>query len=399
MRIRPRLTIRARLTLLYGAMFLLAGGLLLLLTFALVQQTLAGEIAKVPVSAGPPGTNVDPAAVPRQPSAAEQELLNEAGAEFRRVALRQIAIQGGTALVVTGLLSFGLGWLLAGRVLRPLHVITAQARELSESNLHSRIRLSGPRDELTDLADTLDGMLDRLQRAFTAHRHFIGNASHELRTPVAIARTAVDVLATRRAPTPAQIATAIESVREATRRSENLIEGLLTLTRSQNLSQNQEVVPLHDIVQRVLTDNVVLEEAGQLTVSCSLTPIVLAGDESLLIALVNNLVQNAFHYNRRGGTVDVRLARDGDDAVLTVANTGPLVPPEEVSSLVEPFRRAGTPRTSGSARGAGLGLSVVRAVSEAHGGAVRLSTRPAGGLEVTVTLPTVSGSRNPQPDP
>ena len=387
MSIRPRLTIRARLTLLYGAMFLLAGGMLLLLTFALVQQTLGVEIAKVPISAGTPGTSVGPAVIPREPSPAEQELLEEAGAEFRRVALKQIAIQGGTALAVTGLLSFGLGWLLAGRVLRPLHLITAQARDLSESNLHQRIRLSGPRDELTDLADTLDGMLDRLERAFTAHRHFIGNASHELRTPIAIARTAVDVLATKKAPTPTQITTTIQSVQEATRRSENLIEGLLTLTRSQNLGHTRQTVPLHEIVQRVLNDNVPLKDANELTVSCSLTPISLAGDETLLIALINNLIQNAFRYNECGGTVDVRLVRQGDDAVLTVANTGPTIPSDEVSSLVEPFRRAGTPRTSGSAQGAGLGLSIVKAVSEAHGGALTLAARPAGGLEVEVTLP------------
>ena len=183
-------------------------------------------------------------------------------------------------------------------------------------------------------------MLDRLERAFTTHRHFIGNASHELRTPIAIARTAVDVLAAKKTPTPAQISTAISTVQEATRRSENLIEGLLTLTRSQNLGEKTAQVPLAEIVERVLADNASLKDANQLTVSSSLIPLTLAGDETLLTALVNNLIQNAFRYNHPGGTVDVRLAREGGDAVLTVTNTGPTILPEEVGSLMEPFRRA-----------------------------------------------------------
>jgi signal transduction histidine kinase len=284
------------------------------------------------------------------------------------------------------LVSVGLGWLVAGRALRPLSAITATARRLEGSTLHERINLQGPQDELKELADTFDQMLDRLHAAFETQRRFVANASHELRTPLAIARTEVDVALADPATGPAELRAMAGRVLEANQRSERLIEGLLTLARSERQLRAAEPLDLALAAADALA--AAAPEVGRLglRVSQVLGAAPVAGDRALLERLVANLVENAVRHNHRGGWVEVDTGRTGSVAVVRVANGGPPVPPDQVAALFEPFRRLEADRT-GSGRGAGLGLSIVRSVATAHGGRATALARPDGGLEVSVELP------------
>jgi signal transduction histidine kinase len=276
--------------------------------------------------------------------------------------------------------------LLAGRVLRPIQDMTATARRLSDTNLHERLALEGPRDELKELADTFDGLLGRLESAFESQRRFVANASHELRTPLAIQRTVVDVALADPDATPDELRSMAVSVRDAVDRSEGLIDGLLLLARSQQGAGPTEPVDLAGVVSTAL-DQAVGEIAGAgLHVRRDLQPAVVTGNRVLLERLAVNLVQNAVRHNVEGGWMEVVTGRSGDRARLTVHNGGHPVPPEQVAGLFEPFRRLGPDRVDGG-RGHGLGLSIVQAVATAHDGTIEAAARPDGGLSVTVELP------------
>jgi signal transduction histidine kinase len=395
---RPRWTARLRLTLWYGGLFLLAGLVLVGTSFLLVRQRLApqgervvcvqssGGVDTLPTckqqragEAPVPGPTVAGQITDGQVTAIQTEVLSIAMRTFLQTMLLTLALMA--------LLSLGLGWVVAGRVLRPLQRITATARRLSERNLHQRIALDGPDDELKELADTFDGMLIRLDSAFDSQRRFVANASHELRTPLAITRAEVDVaLADPDAPAAELRATA-ERVRDATERSERLIEGLLTLARSERELGAREPVDLADAAA------VALEQAHRgggpagLQLTTALRPAPVEGDAALLERMIANLVENAVRHNQPAGWLEVATGSSDGRAFVQVVNGGRSIPADQVEALFEPFRRL-EERVASLDRGAGLGLSIVRSVAHAHAGDAHARALPGGGLEVTVQLPT-----------
>jgi signal transduction histidine kinase len=304
----------------------------------------------------------------------------------RREILGQLMQTSILTVVVLGILTVATAFLIAGRMLRPLHTVTAAARRLSESNLHERIALPGPRDEVKDLADTFDGMLDRLHRAFDMQRRFIANASHELRTPLAMARTVIEV-ALARPGTPPETVALGHKLLVTNDRQVRLIDGLLTLARSERELRTRSAVDV-----RVLAVHAVDQLTGDagkagVRIEQELQPGPAVGDPVLLERAVVNLVENAIKYNVADGTVWIRSGTDGGRSFVTVENTGPPVADDEAEVIFEPFRRLRGTRVR-SDSGAGLGLSIVRAVMQAHGGAVETVTRADGGLIVTLRLRT-----------
>ncbi|GLZ13197.1 two-component sensor histidine kinase [Actinomadura sp. NBRC 104425] len=381
-------SVRARMTLLYGGLFTVITSAVLVGAARLQQEVLGrkvqdfpfgSRVASIPCDRRPPQAPC--ASVPY--SAAGPGAVNpddERGELLASLASSQRLITV-VAIAVIAVLAFAVCWWLTGRLLRPLHHVTATARRLSLSNLHERIALGGPQNELKELADTFDAMLDRLERAVASQRRFVANASHELRTPLAIQRTAIEIgLAD---PTPAKVERIRAELLRNTQRSERLIEGLLTLAQGERGLDTRDPVDLGGVVEQVVAEHRRLAERGGVAVSVATVPVTVVGDEVMLARLVANLVQNAIRHNHPGGRVAVELA---PDTGLVVSNTGPLVPPERVGELFEPFRRLHAERT-GAAEGAGLGLSIVAAIARAHDGAVHATANPDGGLRVTVALP------------
>lgn len=371
--IDQRQSLRLRLTLLSTALLALFGALLLALSYLVVGRVVAA------LPQFPPGTFVE----------VNGELV-EASA-----AAAAIAAQGRQTVLIVGLIAFPiqvlagamLSWLLIGRTLRPLFTLTRTARVLSESSLDRRIRLPGPRDEVADLADTFDEMLDRLQAAFDAERRFVANASHELRTPLSVIRTEVEVTLADPDADTTQLREMGTVVLEAADGANRLLTSLLVLARTQarGVSVLQEV-DLAELVGPTLQVNeAALAERG-LSVTVSDNPAPVSGDPALLGRLIGNLVENAVRHNVPGGWISVRTGRSGEDAVLEVASSGPVIDAATVSELFEPFRQGQRPRTG--QRGTGLGLSIVRAVVAAHRGLVDAVPVPDGGLRVRVRLPS-----------
>jgi hypothetical protein len=271
---------------------------------------------------------------------------------------------------------------LGGRALAPLRSITATARRVSSENLGERIALQGPADELKELADTIDGMLARLDAAFASQRHFVASASHELRTPLAIMRTEVDVALADPDARVDDLRTMGEALRDMVDRCERLIAGLLLLARSGGAAKRAEPADLAVLAGDCITDLHVAARDAQVTIDSRLSPARTTGDSSLLERLIFNLVDNGIRHNVPGGRLRVTTSQRGGRAVLEVVNGGELIDPEEARLLAEPFRRLHR-----STEGFGLGLSIVRSVAEAHGGVMTLSAPPEGGLRVLVTLP------------
>ena len=367
---------RWRLTLVYAAVAVAVGVVLLALSVVLVDRTLsAGGVV-------PPGLAV------QLPDG--QVLTLEAFQDkLRQQALATLVRQGLLALVVLGALGVGVSYWLAGRVLTPLQVITSTAQRLSAEGLDARIALVGPRDELKELADTFDAMLGRLQSAFEAQRRFVADASHELRTPLAVMRTEVEVALADPDSSVEDLRAAALVVRDATQRADRLVDSLLLLARSDRLSVDglplRERVELPEVCSEAVAAVAGELQSRGLTVATSYAPAEVLGDRGLLERLAGNLVENAVRHNVEGGWVRVDTGMVAGRVRLQVTNTGPEVPPEQVPGLFEPFRRLGVVRTS--RRGAGLGLSIVRAVATVHGGRVSAASREGGGLVVTVELP------------
>lgn len=297
--------------------------------------------------------------------------------------VRQMLLYSALALAVLILLAFGLGWWLAGRALRPVHEMAAAARRLSSVNLHQRIPLHQPKDELRDLGESFNALLDRLGAAFASQQRFVANAAHELRTPLAIQRATIQIGLGDHPVDAAELESVRDELLTANRRHEQLIDGLLLLARGEGGLDRLDPVDLTEVARDVLPP--LTAEAARHAVELKLTTeeVVVDGDAVLLGQLLTNLVQNAIRYNHPDGRVDVRVARSS----ITVTNTGPLVPADAIDDLFEPFRRLHPDRTA-SASGAGLGLSIVRSIATAHGGTV--TARPnatGGGLTVRVGLP------------
>jgi hypothetical protein len=373
-----RTTLRLRLTLVYSAVALTVGLLLLLLSLVLVDRALqAGSLSpRTPIS------------IPREGGF----VITTLGAvqdDLRRDALGTLLRQGLLALVLVGAVGVGLSYALAGRVLRPLQEITAAAQRLSVERLDARIDLGGPPDELKQLADTFDAMLARLERSFEAQRRFVADASHELRTPLAVMRTEVDVALADPHADADELRAAAEVVRDATIRADRLVDSLLLLARSDRLSVDglplRERVELPHVADSALSAVAAEAQAKGLQVASGLAPAGVLGDRGLLERLAGNLVENAVRHNVEGGWLRVDTGTVGGRSRLSVESSGPVVDPDEVGHLFEPFRRSGTARTART--GAGLGLAIVRAVAQVHGGTATATARPSGGLTVTVDLP------------
>jgi signal transduction histidine kinase len=427
-------SLRTRLTLWYGGMFFLAGLVILAVTYFFVRSSLernepaavqavglrAGAVAPDKLLKPDPNLDsnqkVDPNQVvqftnpftgvtttvryrdvPQAFKAAVtdfQQQVQQAEEHRRNRALQALLRRSGAAIGLIGLGAVGLGWLLAGRVLRPINDITATARRVAASSgrgLHERIALGGPQDELKELADTFDDMLERLDESFAGQRRFVDNASHELRTPLAINRTVLEV-ALADPEASADTRHLARTLLATNDRSQRLIEGLLLLARSDNEVAQRKPVDLAEVgghVIGLLADDA---RAAGVDVRHRLDVSMVDGDPILLERMVQNLVQNGIRHNEPGGGgwAQVTTGPEG----LVVANSGPVVPSYEVHSLFEPFHRLDNERTR-SDRGVGLGLSIVRSIVRAHHGEITAEPRPEGGLTVRVRLPALAGGQRP----
>jgi signal transduction histidine kinase len=370
----PRLTVRARLTLLYTGLFAACGAFVIAITYALV----AG-LQHPPASTG---------AVCPQPN---QDLRSKCKGAFQQAAALGARMQREATLAhllqyslitlaAATLLAAAAGWIAAGRVLRPVQQITQAARAASEHNLSARITLRGPRDELRELADTFDAMLARLQAAFESQRRFIANAGHELRTPLTVMRTTLDVVLDKPDPAPGELHRMGQDVRATVDHAERLIDALLTLARSDRGLTACEPVDLATVAEDVLDAS----DRGGRRLHASLQPAATSGDPVLLERLAANLVDNALRYNAPSGDLWLTTGTAGGQATLAVANTGPVIAREALDRLFQPFQRL---QDRIGSDGFGLGLAIVASITAAHHGTVTAQPRPGGGLTVTVTMP------------
>lgn len=374
--------IRTRLTLWYAVAFFVAGAVLIALTYGYFQISLSQR----------PANNaralfdrvVEQRGGPRLPIVERfVTAVSEQAAQERRETLRGLLMFSLAALGGTGVAAVLIGWLLAGRALAPLHAVTATARRVADLNLDERIAMTGPQDEIKELADTFDDMLERLDRAFDGQRRFVANASHELRTPLAINRTLIEVALDDPAA-PDETRRLGETLLAVNHRQERLIEGLLVLAGSERKLDTRVRVDLAEVTERAAR-TVRAAQQPDVSVDVRAREARTVGDPALLERLAANLIDNAVRYNTTGGWVRVVVTTRGQRAVLTVENSGPVIDPGDVDALFEPFRRMGGATTTSG--GSGLGLSIVRSIVTAHGGILRPAARTDGGLAIEVDLP------------
>jgi signal transduction histidine kinase len=458
----PRYTVRLRLTLMYGCVFLVCGAGLLAITYLLVRgsgsSTLyvkssrgVGVIAtgKVGVegvegveAGGEPGPQPGPQTRLQLPSGAQvtpsprqveelhkhgEALLIQARSQHD-AELKNLLGESGIALGIMAVVSMGLGWWLAGRALRPLQTITSATRAISASNLHERLALRGPDDELRELGDTIDGLLARLEASFDSQRQFVANASHELRTPLTVERALLEVALADPDASTDSLRHACERVLASSEEQERLIEALLTLASSERGLERRAPLDLGAVAAETVRATAAEARLRGVRVTSTLGAAATLGDPRLVARLVRNLVDNALRYNVPGGHVVLttetrvgaepgvggvepgvggvepgagragtgagragtgagRLEPGAGRAVLTVANTGPAIPPGEVARLLKPFQRLGAGRTAAYGEGHGLGLSIVQAIAAAHGAALAVHPQPQGGLRIEVAFP------------
>jgi signal transduction histidine kinase len=381
--------VRLRLAAIYTGVFLLVGITLIAITYSLLSQQLN---AFTPPWAGPVtsplATTSGPMWIMTVQNAGVTEELNGVIADQRAVALHQLVVQAAIALAITTALAAAVGWFASARALRPLRSVTATAHRLSQRNLDERIALRGPRDEIKELADTFDEMLGRLAAAFDAQRRFIANASHELRTPLTRLRALIDVSLADPDADVAALRAMAERVQVAAEDQERLIDGLLTLAQGERGLDRAQPIDLADLVTSILPATASRHPGPhQPQILTELRPAATSGDRDLLARLVANLIDNALNYNIADGWVRIQTGYQDGQATLQVTNTGPVLPAEVIPMLIEPFRRQVPDRTSTSTRGSGLGLSIVAAITDAHGGTIDLAAHEGGGLQITVGLP------------
>lgn len=376
--------LRTRLTLWYGGAFFAAGAVLVAVVYLLVRS----QITTVTPEGGELRTEEQ---VMELTGLAESQVA----ALIDQVSQRQeLAVESTmdwvlgssiVALAVIGILAVVLGWLLAGRILDPIDAITSTARRVADRNLHERINLQGPNDELKRLADTFDEMLARLDRAFEGQRRFVGNASHELRTPLAINRTLIEVAASG-SGADQRLQMLAENLLAVNARHERLIDGLLTLAQTEHAAPERVPVDLADVASHVADGLEREAAAADVRLRIDAQEAVAAGDATLLERLVENLIVNGIRHNHAEGEVAVTTAAHGDLAVLTVTNTGPAVPSYEIDALFEPFRRGEGRDRVASAEGVGLGLSIVASVVRVHDADLHAEPNQGGGLRITVSF-------------
>jgi signal transduction histidine kinase len=381
-----RASARLQLTLIYGGLFLLSGSVLLAITYVLFGRATEGPVFTSTTRIGP-GPRGLPSAEQLQ---AQTERLDAAADRQHAAELHQLLVQSGIALAIMTIVSLALAWLVAGRVLRPLRTITAATKRISQDNLHDRLALQGPSDELKELADTIDDLLARLEAAFIAQRRFVANASHELRTPLAMMRTSLDVATGKPGPHPAQLDALDAKLREGLDQADRLLESFLTLARAQNGAlPEQASVSLAALLSAAIEERAQAFADQQITTEQNLVDVRVTGSEMLLARMVENVVDNAIRYNERPGWIRAETHSDGETARLVVENGGARLEKRNVWELGQPFRRLTVDRTN-SQNGVGLGLSIVAAIAEAHGGSLCLNARAEGGLQVLIELPSAT---------
>ena len=398
----PRRTVRLKLTVLYGALFLVCGIALLGVTYFLVEQHLPTTLTSKDQVVGGQTTTSG--------SESGEVCFAEAGGSgglgavvggslppangcsallgaVRSDELSQLITDSGIALAIMAAASIGLGWVVAGRVLQPLRTITTAARRISASNLYQRLALDGPDDELTELGKTFNGLLARLELSFTAQRQFVANASHELRTPLARQRTLVEVALRDPDATVGSLQQTMRRVLATGEEQERLIEALLTLARSQRGLDRREPLDLAAVTGAAVSATEAEAQDRGVRVKASLGSAPALGDQRLAERLAANLVDNAVRHNVPGGWVEVATGIRSGRSVLSVSNTGPVIAPDQVERLFQPFGRLETTRLSRD--GLGLGLSIVTAIAAAHDADLRARPLPGGGLEVEIQFPQV----------
>jgi signal transduction histidine kinase len=376
----PRRTARLRLTVLYSSVFVICRAAVLALTYLLFSQA-AHPVAHL--SSGSPLS----ASGSRLARAVERATRQAVSAGNTQIAFdRQVLlIASAIALGVFAVAVAAIGWLLAGRVLRPLSTMSAAARRISASRLHERLALNGPDDEIKELADTLDGLLARLEASFDAQRRFAANASHELRTPLTRERTLLQVTLADPASTAETWQAVSQQLLASNAEQERLIEALLTLASSEAGIEEREPVDLADIAGAVLAASGAAISRQGLRVRADLEPAALDGDPLLIQQLAENLIGNAIRHNVPAGDIQVSTATRDGGAVLSVASSGAVIPAGEVDRLFQPFRRLS--QRPARRDGHGLGLSIVRAIAAAHDATISAQPRPGGGLAIEVTFP------------
>ena len=395
--------VRTRLTLLYALLFFAGGSALLGLTYGLVASSLPSRPAAAAKGSGeqqrltneckrqsaqenaknPKGPNPTPA-VCKQAEAFGAGASSGSQTQRDR-ALNELLVFSLVGLGAMTVASGGLGWVMSGRVLRPVRVITETARRASEQHLGERLALTGARDELKELADTFDDMLERLDAAFATQRRFVANASHELRTPLTVMRTAIDVTLAKPSPTPEQLTDMAVRVRRSIDRAESMVEALLTLAVSDQGKLSTEFTDLATWAEDAIDAAAADIDRLDLRVDTKLDPAETAGDPQLLERMIWNLVDNAVRHNEPGGWIRLRTGTSDGSVFLEIANSGPFIPDDAVPSLFEPFRRMEA--RTGVRDGVGLGLSIARSVVTAHHATVTARSQPAGGLNISVVIP------------
>jgi signal transduction histidine kinase len=357
-----RPTLRARLALLYSALFACSG--IVLLVIADLPLLTFSETRKAPGGTAPAG----------------QDANLRSGSN-----LHEVLVYSGIALAILIPASIAIGWLVAGRAMRPLRTITASARSISASNLSERLNLGGSYEEFAELGATLDDLFGRLEASFESQRHFVANASHELRTPLAAERTLIQVALADPDATADALRATCEQLLVLGQQQEHLIESLLTLASSQGGLQQREPVDLAALTRQVVGSRGQEAAARSVRIETDLHAAVAAGDPRLAESLVANLVDNALRHNVTGGLVEIVTSATGATAALSISNTGPVIPAAAVDRLFQPFQQLGGERIS-LGHGYGLGLAIVAAIASAHGATITATARPAGGLHVTVTF-------------
>jgi signal transduction histidine kinase len=390
-RLWPR-RVRTRLAVFYALLFLLAGVVLLALTYGLAATVLVPGPAPSTKLITQQEKELLPLCkpLPTSPSLLAQcnHLIDTVGAgpKAHGDALAALRFASVIGLGILAIAAAGLGWLASGRALRPVRSITEAARRASELRLGQRVALTGPEDEFKELADTFDLMLERLDAAFTSQKRFVANAAHELRTPLTAMRTAIEVTLSKPTRTPDQLEAMAERVKRSVERAEATVEALLALATSELGPAAEEPIDLATAAEDALDATHAAIDQRQIKVDAALEPARARGDRVLLERMIANLVENAVRHNDPGGWIGIRTVQEGDGAVFEIANTGPSVSAEQIPTLFEPFARA--QQRLNSDDGVGLGLSIASAIARAHNATITGRPRAGGGLEMSVTIPT-----------
>ncbi|HZP54852.1 HAMP domain-containing sensor histidine kinase [Actinocrinis sp.] len=353
----PRRSLQTRLALAYAAGIYLAGVFVLVLVDVPLLSVQSTKPKGEPAPASVTGTGT--------------------GHGF---SLQQLLTGSALALVILVPVSLALGRLVAGRFLRPLRTITSTAQHISAGNLHQRLGLGEPVDELSELGHTLDDLFARLQAAFDAQRHFVANASHELRTPLAGLRTLLEVALADPEADAATLRAVCEDALAVGAHQERLVQALLILATSEHGISRRQNLDLAEVAKGVIASRREEAEKHAVELTEKITPAITAGDPRLIESLVANLVDNAIRHNHCGGQAHITTEQSGPWVSITVTNTGPLVPDDQLRQLIHPFQRLAPGRHDGH----GLGLAIINAVAQAHHAALAITSRPEGGLAVTV---------------